>query len=630
MRSTPCVALVFVVALALAGCARDAAAPEATATPSFVATDPLAPEADAIHAAVNHSCSILAGSLRCWGGVPAGAQPAGSFVLVTGGEAFGCALAVSGSAACWGTGESGELDAPAETFAELGSGTSHTCGVTTAGAVTCWGANDAGQSDPPAGTWVRIDAGGRTTCAIDGAGLVGCWGDVSHGQQNVPPGTFYEISVGATHVCGIRAGGSLICWGDDANGKTSPPRPFYGSVSAGTHHSCGIEVNGTASCWGSNEDGQSMVPDGPFTRISAGHRHTCATRPDRTIECWGWNGSGQTTVPGNAVPEASVGGPYAGDEGDAIVLSLSGSDPDGDALEYAWSLGDGTEGTGEPPATHIYANHGEFTIALTVRDPSGAEHTASTTASISNVSPVGSLAGPTDPIGLKNGAATASLVVSFTDPGVNDAFTVRWQCGPAHGFEEVPAAASPATFACAYTAPGVHVVRAEVLDDGPASTGLLEHHYAVVYDAGAGHVAGGGWIRYGGDACDGCDNGGRAEFGFSSPYRKGGGTPAGDTQFRFGADGLRFVSTSYESLSINGSRAQFRGTGTVEGAGDYAFVVTAIEGGRKGVDAFRIRITDRTSGSVVFDNQRGEAEGGSAATPLDGVQGGGAIVMQAK
>lgn len=168
MRSTPCVALVVFLTLTYAGCAGDAAAPEPPASPVFASNDPLPPEGDDIYAAVHHSCAILTGSLRCWGGFPAGAQPSGSFVEVTGGDAFGCALATSGSAVCWGTGEAGEIDAPAATFADLGSGTAHTCGVTTAGDVTCWGANDAGQSDPPAGTWALVDAGGSGT--VDGAG----------------------------------------------------------------------------------------------------------------------------------------------------------------------------------------------------------------------------------------------------------------------------------------------------------------------------------------------------------------------------------------------------------------------------------------------------------------------------
>src|SRR5438034_11342156 len=60
----------------------------------------------------------------------------------------------------------------------------------------------------------------------------------------------------------------------------------------------------------------------------------------------------------NHPPTALPGGPYTGTEGTAVSFDGSGSsDPDGDALTYAWSFGDGATGTGVRP-THAYANNG--------------------------------------------------------------------------------------------------------------------------------------------------------------------------------------------------------------------------------------------------------------------------------
>ena len=70
----------------------------------------------------------------------------------------------------------------------------------------------------------------------------------------------------------------------------------------------------------------------------------------------------------NRAPLAFDGGPYAGVAG--IAVSFNGgasSDPDGDALTYSWSFGDGGSATGATP-THIYAAGGLYTVVLTVTD----------------------------------------------------------------------------------------------------------------------------------------------------------------------------------------------------------------------------------------------------------------------
>ena len=101
---------------------------------------------------------------------------------------------------------------------------------------------------------------------------------------------------------------------------------------------------------------------------------------------------------------------------------------------------------------------------------------------------------------------------------------------------------------------------------------------AVVYDPSGGFVTGGGWI----DSPVNTDYeymqvGGKATFGFVSKYAKGAKVPSGDTEFQFYAAGLSFQSTAYEWLVVNqaGTNAQFKGSGTINGAGSYQFMLWA-------------------------------------------------------
>ncbi len=120
----------------------------------------------------------------------------------------------------------------------------------------------------------------------------------------------------------------------------------------------------------------------------------------------------------------------------------------------------------------------------------------------------------------------------------------------------------------------------------------------VVYDPAAGFVTGGGWINSpaGAYAADPTLTG-KANFGFVSKYQKGATVPTGKTEFQFKAGGLNFQSTSYDWLVVAGAKAQYKGTGTVNGVGGYGFMLTAIDGqqpGGGGVDKFRIKIWDAT------------------------------------
>ena len=117
---------------------------------------------------------------------------------------------------------------------------------------------------------------------------------------------------------------------------------------------------------------------------------------------------------------------------------------------------------------------------------------------------------------------------------------------------------------------------------------------------------------------------GKASFGFVSKYLPGATVPTGQTEFQFKAGGLNFHSSLYEWLVVAGARAQFKGVGTINGGGNYGFLLTAIDGalpGGNGVDRFRIKITG--PGGIVYDNQPGAGDNDDPNTAL----GGGNIVI---
>jgi len=173
---------------------------------------------------------------------------------------------------------------------------------------------------------------------------------------------------------------------------------------------------------------------------------------------------------------------------------------------------------------------------------------------------------------------------------------------------------------------GVYSVAVWAIDQA-GNTIMSDGRTLVIYDPTAGFVTGGGWIWSPKGAYAPDPNlEGKATFGFVAKYQKGAKTPTGQTEFQFKAGNLNFHSESYEWLVVAGAKAQFKGVGTINGAGAYGFLLTAIDGqisGGGGVDKFRIKIWDVGTSSIVYDNQMGKDDYGDFATVL----GGGSIVI---
>ena len=115
-----------------------------------------------------------------------------------------------------------------------------------------------------------------------------------------------------------------------------------------------------------------------------------------------------------------------------------------------------------------------------------------------------------------------------------------------------------------------------------------------------GMVTGGGWIMSPvGAYTPDTSLSGKATFGFVSMYKKGAAVPTGKTQFNFQVADLNFHSDSYDWLVIAGEKAMYKGTGTINGTGNYGFMLSAVD---SDTDKFRIKIWDKATDSIIYDN----------------------------
>ena len=328
----------------------------------------------------------------------------------------------------------------------------------------------------------------------------------------------------------------------------------------------------------------------------------------------------------NADPVASAGGSYVGEEGSAVALALSGNDSDGDALTFSWDLGDGTTGSGAvPPANHVYADNGTYVIMLAVDDGRGGADTARTTATISNVAPsLAAFSIPATPMGLTPGGITVPVSSSFTDPGTVDTHTASLDCGSGVTAQS-EVVGEMASSACSFSSAGVYSIRLTVRDKDGGSDTKLSSAPIVVFDPAGGRLTGGGWVASpAGAVAFAPTAAGKLTFSLNARYEPGSSIPTGKAELNLTVGKLEFRSTSLDWLVATEASAQLQGRGTVNGRGDYAFSVVAMDGQSTG--AVRIRIWHRTSGTLLYDSRPGAPLDETGVTAL----GGGSIQLHAR
>jgi hypothetical protein len=302
----------------------------------------------------------------------------------------------------------------------------------------------------------------------------------------------------------------------------------------------------------------------------------------------------------------------------AASINDGSSDPDGDPITVTQSP------AGPYPL-------GMTTVTLTVTDSHDASSSCQAVVTVTNPDPVATITGPAT--GAVYAAGTpVNFTGSFSD-NAGGTHTATWMFDTTSVAGTVNETTGAITATHTFTAAGVYTVKLTVNDGcggshttetiGPDALTML----VVIYDPGAGWVTGGGWINSpaGAYVADPTLTG-KANFGFVSKYQNGASTPTGNTEFHFKAGNLKFNSTAYEWMVIAGAKAQYKGSGKINGAGDYRFMLTVIDGqqpGGGGTDKFRIRIWNNAGGGLVYDNQMNAPDSADPTTVL----GGGSIVI---
>jgi hypothetical protein len=373
-----------------------------------------------------------------------------------------------------------------------------------------------------------------------------------------------------------------------------------GEIAANNPLAAGLDTNGAVN-WSI-----SGFSDGTNTGITSD--------PDGSVYFIGYNNDIDFYIgkvgPANSPPIANAGGPYVVDEGNSVTLNASAStDPDNNIISYEWDLDyDGLYDDALGVSVEVSYPDGPSAppVGVKVTDSYGESDTATTTVTVNNIAPtIENVSIPTEPINI-NEQSSYQINVAYSDPG--GTFDESYTCDFDMNYDGIiDATTQVAGTSCStpltYSEPGVYTVEVIVSDKDGGSDSFITTGFIVIYDPEGGFVTGGGWfISPEGAYSPNPSLTGKASFGFVSKYKKGATIPIGNTEFHFKAGELNFHSSDYEWLVVTGSDyARFKGTGTINGEGEYKFMIWAGDGEH---DTFRIKIWEEVDNieTVIYDN----------------------------
>jgi len=384
---------------------------------------------------------------------------------------------------------------------------------------------------------------------------------------------------------------------------------------------------------------RSVTGDGPST-----HTNTATVvAPDNDAGGSDATDSDDATVVIDNVGPADVtatASPSTINENDSTIVSGTFTDPGtADTHTVVINWGDGSSNTTLNLAAGVLtyaANHqyrddnptatatDTYTVTVTVSDDDGASASANASVTVGNVDPViNTITGPAGP--QAKGTPT-TVNATYSDVGTLDTHTCTFAWDDSTPATTVSGSGGACSATHTYATAGVYTVTLTVTDDDTGSAMQVMSTFVVIYDPGAGFVTGGGWITVAQGSCkltSVCEGAtGKANFGFVSKYKKGATVPEGQTEFQFHAGNLNFHSEAYQWLVVTGQKAQYRGTGEINGVTGYSFLLTAYD---QSPDKFRIKIWRTATNEVVFDSRMGYSDDIDAASP-QGISGGSIVI----
>jgi dipeptidyl aminopeptidase/acylaminoacyl peptidase len=300
---------------------------------------------------------------------------------------------------------------------------------------------------------------------------------------------------------------------------------------------------------------------------------------------------------------------------------------------WAWTFGDGATSTERNPV-HTYTAAGIYTVGLTVTNTAGSNTTSKiglVRVTADSIPPIiTNLDACPNPVAINKQVVLTATVndkkagrsgIASTDYSLDNAgwLPMKVRDGSFGEKSEQVTITLPG-----FASAGVHTIRVRATDTAGNTGEYSKSLSLTVYDPNSGSVMGDGWIvSPKGALISDRSKTGKATFDFNAKDQKG--VPRGQIEFQFKSAGFTFKSDNVDSLVVTGSRAQFKGVGTVNGRGAYAFMVTTTDGGKGGgsADKFRIKIWDQKTGATIYDNQLNASDTSDPTTVI----GGGSIVI---